>query len=109
MFNSRAMQCLLARSAPPSGMRRVSRRSLSLLAVLLLADVSCALAADATAVFHADKLAEIDAAISLAISDGFCPGGVLWIERKGVSYHKAFGNRALEPAREAMTEDTIFD
>ena len=64
---------------------------------------------DPTSVFHADKLAEIDSIISLAISDGHCPGGVVWIERNGVAYHKAFGNRALEPQREAMTEETIFD
>ncbi|MDP1589208.1 MAG: serine hydrolase domain-containing protein, partial [Prosthecobacter sp.] len=33
----------------------------------------------------------------------------LWVERDGVSYHKAFGNRALTPAAVPMTEDTIFD
>src|SRR5258708_1955836 len=63
---------------------------------------------DPTSVFHAEKLAEIDSIISLAISDGHCPGGVVWIERNGVAYHKAFGNRAVEPQREAMTEETIF-
>lgn len=60
-------------------------------------------------VFFPEKLAEMDAAISLAISDGRCPGGVLWVERNGAAYHKAYGNRAVEPASEAMTEDTIFD
>jgi CubicO group peptidase (beta-lactamase class C family) len=60
-------------------------------------------------VFHPDKLAEMDAAINAAIADNKCPGGVLWLEHDGVAYHKAFGNRALVPAREAMTEDTIFD
>ena len=33
----------------------------------------------------------------------------LWLEHRGVSYHKAYGNRALVPAEEPMTEDTIFD
>ncbi|MEI9866282.1 MAG: serine hydrolase domain-containing protein [Limisphaerales bacterium] len=33
----------------------------------------------------------------------------MWLERNGTAYHKAFGNRALVPAREPMTEDTIFD
>jgi CubicO group peptidase (beta-lactamase class C family) len=60
-------------------------------------------------VFHADKLAEMDAAINAAIADHRCPGGVLWLEHDGVAYHKAFGNRALVPAIEPMTEDTIFD
>ena len=60
-------------------------------------------------VFRADKLAAMDAAINEAIASNHCPGGVLWLERNGTAYHKAFGNRALVPAREPMTEDTIFD
>jgi CubicO group peptidase (beta-lactamase class C family) len=59
--------------------------------------------------FHADKLAAMDAEIESAIASNRCPGGVLWLEHNGNSYHKAFGNRALIPAREPMTEDTIFD
>jgi uncharacterized protein YbbC (DUF1343 family)/CubicO group peptidase (beta-lactamase class C family) len=51
----------------------------------------------------------MDAAINEAIADGKCPGGVLWVEQGGRSYHKAFGNRAVVPASEKMTEDTIFD
>jgi uncharacterized protein YbbC (DUF1343 family)/CubicO group peptidase (beta-lactamase class C family) len=66
-------------------------------------------AAELLDVFHADKLAQMDAAITLAIADGHCPGGVLWLEREGAAYRKAFGQRAVEPLREAMTEDTIFD
>lgn len=60
-------------------------------------------------VFHAAKLAEMDAAINTAIADQKCPGGVLWLERNGVTYHKAYGHRALVPVAEPMTEDTIFD
>jgi len=59
--------------------------------------------------FHPEKLAAMDAAIAAAIADKQCPGGVLWLEHNGVSYHKAYGNRALVPEREAMSEDTIFD
>ncbi len=59
--------------------------------------------------FRSEKFAEIDQVILEAISEKRCPGGVLWLERGGESYHKAFGNRALVPAEEAMTEDTIFD
>ncbi len=59
--------------------------------------------------FHRAKLAEIDAAIERAIHDGKCPGGVFWVEHRGVAYRKAYGSRAVEPQREAMTEDTIFD
>lgn len=65
--------------------------------------------AAAPAAFRADKLAEIDAAINANIAEGKCPGGVLWVEHGDTSYHKAYGNRAVVPATEAMTEDTIFD
>ncbi len=63
----------------------------------------------AAAVFRPDKLAEMDAAITAAVAEKRCPGGVLWVERHGESYHKALGNRAVAPAVEPMTEDTIFD
>ena len=59
--------------------------------------------------FYPGKLAEMDEAINRAIAEKQCPGGVLWLEHRGVSYHKAYGNRALVPATEPMTEDTIFD
>jgi len=59
--------------------------------------------------FRPEKLAEMDAAIEQAIADGRCPGGVLWFEHRGTSYHKAYGHRALIPNKEPMTEDTIFD
>ncbi len=55
------------------------------------------------------KLAAVDAAIMAAIEQGKTPGGVLWIERKGQSYKKAFGNRSLVPTKERTTLDTIYD
>ena len=61
------------------------------------------------AAFRADKLAEMDAAIREAIAAKKLPGGVLWLEREGTVYHQAYGQRALIPAEEPMTEDTIFD
>jgi len=59
--------------------------------------------------FYPAKLAEMDAAINRAVADNKCPGGVLWLEHRGASYHRAYGNRALVPAVEPMTEDTLFD
>jgi CubicO group peptidase (beta-lactamase class C family) len=59
--------------------------------------------------FHADKLSEMDAAINDAVAQHHCPGGVLWLEHNGDVYKKAYGFRALVPATEPMTEDTIFD
>ncbi|HLK46662.1 MAG TPA: exo-beta-N-acetylmuramidase NamZ domain-containing protein [Bryobacteraceae bacterium] len=52
----------------------------------------------------------LDAAINQAIEQGRLPGAVLVIGREGkVVYRKAYGKRALIPAPEAMTADTIFD
>jgi uncharacterized protein YbbC (DUF1343 family)/CubicO group peptidase (beta-lactamase class C family) len=56
-----------------------------------------------------DKLAEMDTAILQAIADKRCPGGVLWFEHRGTNYHKAYGQRAIVPEPEPMTEDTIYD
>jgi CubicO group peptidase (beta-lactamase class C family) len=61
------------------------------------------------AYLRTEKLAEMDAAIEQAIARKQCPGGVLWFEHGGQSYHKAYGRRAVVPASERMTEDTIFD
>src|SRR5581483_10773519 len=75
--------------------------------------VFCALIPAAAAAtsppFRAEKLAEMDAAINRTIQEHLIPGGVLWLEHNGVIYHKAYGNRALVPQVEPMTEDTIFD
>jgi len=68
-----------------------------------------AVTAGFTQEFRADKLAAMDAAIREAITNHQCPGGVLWLEHRGATYHKAFGDRAQVPVREPMTEDTIFD
>lgn len=51
----------------------------------------------------------MDAAINEAIANHKCPGGVLWLEHNGAVYKKAYGHRALVPAEELTTEDTIFD
>ena len=84
------------------------KRCVLILAALTLG-LGCATHCPPAKVFRADKLAEMDAAILTAIASNKCPGGVLWLEHGGATYHKAFGNRALVPEREPMTEDTIFD
>jgi uncharacterized protein YbbC (DUF1343 family)/CubicO group peptidase (beta-lactamase class C family) len=51
-----------------------------------------------------------DQAIQEAVANESIPGAVLLVGHGGkVVYHKAYGSRALVPAREKMTEDTIFD
>jgi uncharacterized protein YbbC (DUF1343 family)/CubicO group peptidase (beta-lactamase class C family) len=59
--------------------------------------------------FRASHLTAIDAAINATIASNRAPGAVLWLERKGAAYHRAYGQRAVVPAAEPMTEDTIFD
>ena len=55
-------------------------------------------------------LASVDAVITQAIHDGNIPGAVLLVgHNRQVIYRKAYGNRALEPRREPMTLETIFD
>jgi uncharacterized protein YbbC (DUF1343 family)/CubicO group peptidase (beta-lactamase class C family) len=55
-------------------------------------------------------LSSVDAVIDKAIADGNIPGAVLVVGHDGaVIYRKAYGSRALEPRREPMTLDTVFD
>lgn len=59
--------------------------------------------------FHPPKLAAIDAAIEQALAATNCPGAVLWLEREGGVYCRAYGRRAVVPQSEVMTTNTIFD
>ena len=79
------------------------------LLVWLCAQTTSPLLADPAPALRPEKLAEMDEAINEAIKEKRCPGGVLWFEHGGANYHKAYGNRALVPEIEPMTEDTIFD
>ena len=70
--------------------------------------VSIALAARAQETFPAS--AALDAQVEQAVRDGLIPGAVLVAGHDGkVVHRKAYGSRALIPAAEAMTADTIFD
>ena len=54
--------------------------------------------------------AALDRAIEEAVGQGRLPGAVLVVGHDGkVVYRKAYGKRALVPAAEDMTVDTIFD
>src|SRR2546423_905677 len=51
-----------------------------------------------------------DQAIEAAIARKEIPGAVLVAgTSSGIVYRKAYGNRAILPEKDAMTEDTIFD
>jgi uncharacterized protein YbbC (DUF1343 family)/CubicO group peptidase (beta-lactamase class C family) len=55
-------------------------------------------------------LGRVDSIIDQAITDANLPGAVLVVGHDGaVVYRKAYGARALEPKRESMTVDTVFD
>ena len=56
------------------------------------------------------QLALMDAIIEEGIAQKKLPGAVVLVGRKGkVVWQKAYGARALEPSREPMSVDTIFD
>ena len=56
------------------------------------------------------RLNVIDPIVQDAIRSGQIPGAVVLVWHNGqVVYRKAIGNRVLEPRREPMTLDTIFD
>ncbi|GAC1434719.1 MAG: hypothetical protein NVS1B11_04210 [Terriglobales bacterium] len=83
-------------------------------AVLLLTSMSLqvALAADTTTKSSTapSRLRVLDPIIQDAIHSELTPGAVVLVWHDGhVMYRKAFGNRALEPRREPMTLDTVFD
>jgi CubicO group peptidase (beta-lactamase class C family) len=62
-----------------------------------------------TFTFSQGILTAMDATNVLAIAEQRMPGMVLWLEHDGIGHHKAYGQRALEPLPEPLTEDTIFD
>jgi CubicO group peptidase (beta-lactamase class C family) len=52
----------------------------------------------------------LDPIMEMSVVNGDIPGGVLLIGHNGrVVYRQAFGWRALDPQREPMTADTVFD
>src|SRR5690349_10387848 len=63
----------------------------------------------ATEPFDPGSLTTLDAAINQAIAESRLPGAVLWLEHQGITYRKHYGQRALVPEPEPMTDDTIFD
>ena len=52
----------------------------------------------------------VDRAVAKSISDGQMSGCVVLIGREqGIVLEKAYGNRCVEPQKEPMTTDTLFD
>jgi uncharacterized protein YbbC (DUF1343 family)/CubicO group peptidase (beta-lactamase class C family) len=56
------------------------------------------------------RLARIDAVVQDGIARGETPGAIVLVGRgRRVLFEKAYGNRSVEPTRERMTLDTVFD
>src|ERR1035437_9908165 len=92
------------------------RKLLYILPVFVLIYIQCRLAAQSPmpaatqAAARQPDFEAIDALMLDAVTRGNIPGGVVLIGHNGrVVYRKAFGSRSLEPTREPMTVDTIFD
>lgn len=82
----------------------MARLRLALLAAALLA--GCA----HRPALPPEPLAQADAAVERFIAQRQLPGAALWMERVGHgSHHRAYGQRAVEPAAEPLDEATVFD
>ena len=88
----------------PIRLRDAPRIGSALLSLALLA--GCAL----PEALAPGPLAKADRAIEDFIVRRQLPGALLWIERIGQPpYHRAYGQRALDPAPEPLDEATVFD
>jgi len=87
------------------------RYAIALLALLLPPlCLSAQTAAPPAAENPPPDFAPIDAMINDAVAHNELPGAVIVIGHAGhIVFHRAYGMRSLEPTREPMTEDTIFD
>lgn len=66
--------------------------------------------AKAPAEIKAPRIDFVDGIFEKAIADDEIPGAVLLVGwRDAIIYERAYGARAILPAREAMTIDTVFD
>jgi CubicO group peptidase (beta-lactamase class C family) len=79
---------------------------------ILTASIAIAFSADAAkpkATFVPPNAKAIDTLLNSAVSKARFPGAVLWIEKSGQIYHKAYGSRSTVPARLPMELTTAFD
>ena len=68
------------------------------------------LARPASVSISSAQLARMDSVIAEGIANKKLPGAVVLVGRNGrVVWRKAYGDRAVEPERQRMTVDTIFD
>ncbi len=102
------MEQITFRRATMTGTER-SLRVLLLFAALLQCILVSALAQEPQRETDGSFKA-VDAIVEKAAAEGNIPGAVLVVGHNGkVVHRRAFGSRSLEPVREAMTLETIFD
>ena len=91
----------------------ISRIALPLLILALLGQAVFAqlpFAQPTSIGMSSERLARMDAVIQASLDKKELPGAVVLVARHGrIVWKKAYGARAVEPQREAMTVDTIFD
>ncbi|SKB08246.1 Uncharacterized conserved protein YbbC, DUF1343 family [Prosthecobacter debontii] len=59
--------------------------------------------------FKTEGWQALDEALEKAVAQKTPPGVVLWLEHRGKSAQNVRGDRSLDPVREEMTLDTVFD
>jgi uncharacterized protein YbbC (DUF1343 family)/CubicO group peptidase (beta-lactamase class C family) len=60
--------------------------------------------------FDSERLNNIDEQVAFEIEQGNMPGCVVMIGRRNaIAFAKAYGHRQVEPTKEEMTLDTVFD
>jgi uncharacterized protein YbbC (DUF1343 family)/CubicO group peptidase (beta-lactamase class C family) len=93
--------------SPPVRLRKLWFLLISLASLGVICTPAATTHASATL---ATGYASIDRIIEAGIAAKKLPGAVVVIGHDGhIVFHKAYGMRSLEPTRETMTEDTIFD
>ncbi|MCO8122085.1 beta-lactamase family protein [Stieleria sp. TO1_6] len=81
-----------------------------ILICLTLALFHCACSAPDSRADEAEAFSKIQPLVEQAIESGELPGAVVcFADAKKIRYLKAFGDRQVEPSREPMTTDTVFD
>lgn len=59
--------------------------------------------------WNLQKLDAIHVAVQKARVEKRLPGGVLWLEREGAVFHRAYGMASVEPVNAVAQPDTIYD
>ena len=96
--------------APPSLLSRLIAPLLVLTLSHQALSVQLPSAPPASIGMSAERLRRMDGIIQQSIERQELPGAVVLVARHGrVAWRKAYGARTVEPQREAMTTDTIFD